>query len=640
MSQTKKIVSLKAPSNTEQAPHHNSHKQAPTRKRQTPFGGQAGQTSQRTSAKGGRVEQVDKKTSPSVARKATHPRAHKSPVKKNTAKRPDAVRIVNLGGLEEIGRNMSYIEYKDEIVIIDMGFQFPGEKTPGIDYIIPNITDLIPKKDKIRAVVITHGHYDHIGAIPYLIGKLGNPPIYTLKLPKAIIEKRQEEFVNSPKLNTIEVKYGDKKKVGEHIELDFFGVEHTIPDSMGVVIKTPVGNIAHFGDFHLDRDKDGNIYRAKEMERIGEMGIHTLMMDSTSALVPGIGISEHKVVENLEKLFTDARGRVVVATFSSMLTRIGEIIKIAEKMDKKVIINGRSMKQNVQIAKNLGYFKFRENTIIPIQDMGKHKDDKIMIISTGAQGEPNAGLMRIVNGNHKHIQIKKGDTFIFSSSVIPGNEASVQSLTDNIARQGAIVYNSQLVDIHKGGHAPQEDLKIMMKKIKPKFLVPVHAYYHFRYVAGQLGVQVGIQEKNIRLVDNGDVMYLTKDNIEVEDEGIDTSYVIVDGLGVGDVEEVVLRDRLMLAEEGMIVVIATIDKKTGKLIKNPDIISRGFIYLRENQEFLKEMRMKIKSIVNRIPSNKQVESDYIKALIRDQVGRLVFKKTHRRPMILPVVIKT
>jgi len=596
-------------------------------------------------ARGEQSRQTTRKTTKAHAEKVTHSRTRKftkggpaSGRKKFTPK-GDAVRIVNLGGLEEVGRNMSYIEYKNDIVVIDMGFQFPEENTPGIDYIIPNITELAPKKDKIRAIVITHGHFDHIGAIPYLIGKLGNPLIYTLKLPKAIIERRQEEFVNAPKLNIIEVKYGDKKKIGKHMELKFFGVEHTIPDSMGVIIKTPVGNIVHFGDFHLDRDKEGNIYHDEEMERIGKMGIHTLMMDSTNALVKGTGISEHEVVANLQKLFEEANGRIIVATFSSMLTRIGEMIKIAEKIGKKVIINGRSMKQNVQIAQTLGYFKFKKDTIISVQEMTKHKPEKILIISTGAQGEPNAGLMRIVNGDHKHIQIKKGDTFIFSSSVIPGNERSVQTLTDNIARQGAIVYNSKLIDIHKGGHAPQEDLKIVIDKIKPKFLVPIHGYYHFRYVAGQLGVEMGMPEKNTKILDNGDVMYLTKDNLEVVDEDVNTSYVMVDGLGVGDVEEVVMRDRLHLAEEGMIVIIATIDRKTGKLVKNPDIISRGFIYLRDNQQLLREIRAKIKGIVNRIPRHQQIESDYIKALFRDQIGQFVFKKTHRRPMILPVIIE-
>jgi len=580
----------------------------------------------------------------SASRKAAHAHTKKQADLKRSAKdektlRPeDAVRIVNLGGLDEIGRNMSYIEYKDDIVIIDMGFQFPEEDTPGIDYIIPNIDDLKPKKDKIRAVVITHGHYDHIGAIPYLMGKLGNPTIYTLKLTKAIIERRQEEFINAPKLNIIEVKYGDKKKVGA-FELDFFGVEHTIPDSMGVVVKTPLGNIAHFGDFHLDRSNDGKIYHVGEMERVGKMGIDVLMMDSTNALVQGTGISEYEVVENIEKLFLEANGRIIIATFSSMLTRIGEMIRIAEKLGKKVIINGRSMKQNVQIAETLGYFKFKSGTIISVQEMNKHKPEKVLIISTGAQGEPNAGLMRIVNGDHKFIQIQKGDTFIFSSSVVPGNERSVQTLTDNIARQGAKVYNSKLIDIHKSGHAPQEDIKIVLDKVKPKFLVPVHAYYHMRFVAGELGKQMGIPEKNIKIIDNGVEMLLTKDDLEITDREIDTSYVMIDGLGVGDVEEVVLRDRLMLAEEGMIVIIATLNRKTGKLMKNPDIISRGFIYMRDNQQLLKDIRAKIKSIVNRIPRHQQVESDYVKALFREQVGQFVFKKTHRRPMILPVIIE-
>lgn len=550
----------------------------------------------------------------------------------------DFVRVVNLGGLDEVGRNMSYIEYKDDIVIIDMGFQFPEEDTPGIDYIIPNITDLKPKKDKIRAIVITHGHYDHIGAIPYLIGKLGNPPIYTLKLTKAIIERRQEEFINAPKLNVIEVKYGDRKKAG-NLELDFFGVQHTIPDSMGVVIKTPVGNIAHFGDFHIDRDKNGEVYKMDEMERVGKMGIHTLMLDSTNALVQGSGISEHEVVDNLRKLLSEAKGRIIVATFSSMLTRIGEMIKIAEDLNKKVIITGRSMKQNVQIAETLGYFKFKKGTIIPVQELPKHKPENIIILSTGAQGEANAGLMRIVNGDHKHIQIRKGDTFVFSSSVIPGNERSVQTLTDNIARQGAKVYNSQLIDIHKSGHAPQEDLKMVLKTIKPRYLVPVHAYYHMRYVAGELGKEVGIPEANNKIVDNGDELILTKDGFEIGKTETDTSYVMVDGLGIGDVEEVVLRDRLMLSEEGMIVIITTINRKTGKLMKNPDIISRGFIYMRDNQEILRDIRTKIKGIVARIPRHQQVESDYVKALFREQVGQYIFSKTHRRPMILPVIIE-
>lgn len=551
----------------------------------------------------------------------------------------DKLRLVPLGGLEEIGRNMAYLEYKDEIIIIDMGFQFPEEDTPGVDYIIPNISSLEPKKDKIRAVVITHGHMDHIGAVPYLIGRLGNPPIYTLKLSKALMEKRQAEFPNAPKLNIIEVKYGDKQKIGQYFTLDFFGVEHTIPDSMGVVVGTPIGNIVHFGDFRLDRDAKGNIKRLDEIERVGKMGVHTYMMDSTDALKEGIGISEKTVEKNIEELLKKAPKRIILTTFSSMITRIGEVIKIAEKMGRKVAINGRSMRENMDIAKNLGYLKFKEGTIISVQEVNNHKDEEVLIITTGAQGEPNSGFMRIVNGDHRHIQLKKTDTVIFSSSVVPGNERSVQALTDNIARQVDMVQNYKLLDIHAGGHAPQEDLKLVMKTLKPKFLIPIHAYYHFRTVASRLAEDVGIKKEDVQLIDNGDVCLLSKDKFEVTKERVDTSYVMVDGLGIGDVEEVVLRDRRMLAEDGMVVVIVTIDRRNGRILKNPDIVSRGFIYLRENQELLKDIRKRIRGIVGRMPQNKNVDSDYLKSLFRDQIGQFLYSKTQRRPMILPVVIE-
>ena len=569
-----------------------------------------------------------------------HPAIHKTVPKRVISKEEaESLRFIPLGGLEEIGRNMSYLEYGDEIIIMDMGFQFPEEDTPGIDYIIPNITSLLPKKENIRAVVITHGHMDHIGAIPYILGKLGSPPIYTLRLTKALIEKRQAEFPNEPKPNIIEVKYGDKRKIGQYFDLTFFGVEHTIPDSMGVVVGTPIGNIVNFGDFRLDRDKDGNIYRFDEIEKVGKMGVHSYLMDSTDAIKEGIGISEKTVEKNIEEILRKAQKRIILTTFASMITRISEIIKIAEKMGKKVAINGRSMRENMDIAKNLGILKYKEGTIISPQEVNSHKDEDLLIITTGAQGEPNSGFMRIVDGSHKYIQLKKTDTVIFSSSVVPGNERSVQSLTDNIARQVDVVQNYKMLDIHAGGHAPQEDLKLVIKTLKPKYLVPVHAYYHFRTVARHLAEEVGMKRENVKLIDNGDVCLLTKDGFEVSKEKVDTGYVMVDGLGVGDVEEVVLRDRRMLAEDGMVVLIVTIDRRTGRVMKNPDIISRGFIYLRENQDMLKDMRQRIRGIVGRIPRTKNVDADYLKSLFRDQIGQFIYHKTQRRPMILPVVIE-
>ncbi len=549
------------------------------------------------------------------------------------------MRLVPLGGLEEIGRNMSYLEYGDEIVIIDMGFQFPEEETPGIDYIIPNIASLEPVKDKIRAVVITHGHLDHIGAIPYLLGRLGNPPLYTLKLTQVLIERRQAEFPNAPKPNIIEVKYGDKKKVGEHFDLEFFGVEHTIPDSMGVILKTPVGNIVHFGDFKLDRDRQGKIYQFDEIERIGKMGVHTFMMDSTNALEEGTNTPEYVVEENIDQLLREAKGRVIITTFSSMLTRIAEFVKMAEKQGRKVAINGRSMRENVDAAKALGYMKFKEGTVIPVQEFNKYKDDKLVLLTTGAQGESNAGLTRIVNGEHRYVQLKKGDSVIFSSSIVPGNERSVQTLTDNMARQGAIIHNIRIVDIHSSGHARAEDLKITLRTLKPKYVMPIHGYYYFRFAAGKLAEGVGMPEENVKMMDNGQIALLTKNSFEVTKEFLPANYIMVDGLGIGDVEEVVLRDRRMLAEDGMVVLIVTMDKRTGRVLKNPDIISRGFIYLRDNQELLREIRHRVRGIIGRIPRHQNLDADYLKSLFRDQIGQFLFHKTHRRPMVLPVVIE-
>jgi len=324
----------------------------------------------------------------------------------------EKLKFVPLGGLEEVGRNMFFFEYKDEIVIIDAGLQFPEETTPGIDYIIPNVTYLASKKEKIKALIITHGHYDHIGAIPYVIGKLGNPPIYAAAITAEIIKKRQEDFPNVPKLRIEVVKHGDKIKLGNHLDVEFFDLDHTIPDTLGVILKTPVGNMVHFVDFKFDYDNDGNPIGLDDYERIGKMGVHTLFMDSTNAEREGISISERLVEKNLEELFKKSQGRIIVGTFGSLITRLGEIIKIASRMGKKVFISGYSMKTNLQIAQNLGYLKFEKNTIVPIEELHKYKDDKIMILCTGAQGEPNASLMRIANGEHKFIKTRRHNYFV------------------------------------------------------------------------------------------------------------------------------------------------------------------------------------------------------------------------------------
>ena len=557
----------------------------------------------------------------------------------NDPSKKDALRLVPLGGLEEVGRNCSFLEYKDEIVIIDIGLQFPEEETPGIDYIIPNIAYLEKKKENIRAIIITHGHYDHIGGLPHVLQKLGNPPIYATSITKAICEKRQEDFPNAPKMNVVTIKSGDRMKISNYFTAFFFGVPHTIPETSGVLLETPIGNIVHFADFRVEYDDAGNPQGLDEFAAVGKMGVHTFMVDSTAAEKPGHSISEKTVERNLEEIFKAAEGRIIVATFSSLLTRIGEIIKICERLGRKVAFSGYSMKTNVQIAQNLGFIKAKEGTIIAIEEAHMVRDDKLLILSTGAQGESNASLMKIITGEHRHIKIKPGDTFVLSSSVIPGNERSVQSVKDNLARQGALVYHSALVDIHASGHAPKEDIRLVIELLKPKFVMPVHGYYFMRAANGITAREAGIPKENVMLMDNGQVAELTKTDFKITDETVPAFYVMVDGLGVGDVEEVVLRDRRALAQEGMLVIIATFDRDKGKLLKNPDIISRGFIYLKENQDVVEEVRKRVRSLTQRLPNYREIEPEYLKTLIRDQVGQFIYNKTRRRPMILPVIIE-
>jgi len=582
---------------------------------------------------------LDGRPTHKVSAANNEPRQGREPHPVVTSEQEAILRFVPVGGLEQIGQNCSFFEYKDEIVVMDVGIQFPEEETPGIDYIIPNISYLEPKKKNVRGIILTHGHYDHIHALPYLIEKLGNPIIYTAALTKALVEKRFQEFPNLPKLKIEVVTDGDRVNISPNFTAEFFYIDHTIPDSIGVILETPAGKMVNFGDFRVERSIDGVAENTEIFEKLGKMDIHTILLDSTNADIEGQSVPEKIVEKNLEMLFQNAKGRIIVATFASLLTRLSEIIKIAEKLGRSVAINGRSMKDNVQIAKNLGYMKFKKDTVIAVEEVNKHKDEKILILSTGGQGEPNAGLTKITNGEHKVLRLKRSDTVIFSSSVVPGNERSVQALQDNIARQVDEVYNSKLLDIHSSGHCLKDDLRLVLKLVKPKFVIPIHGYFFKRSAAAKVAQEVGIPKENTILIDNGQVANITKDSLTVTAERIPTNYVMVDGLGVGDVQEVVLRDRLLLAEEGMVVIIATIDRQTGRFLKTPDIISRGFIYLKENKHLLDDIRTKLKSVIGRIPRSAEPEPDYIKTLIRDQIGQLLYNKTKRRPMILPVLIE-
>jgi len=550
------------------------------------------------------------------------------------------LRIIPLGGLEEVGRNMTILEYNQDILIIDMGLQFPEEDMPGIDYIIPNIDYLRGKTKNVRGIIITHGHYDHIGAIPHLIADLGNPLIYTMPLTRGIILKRQEDFPGMPKLNIKTIKKDDKIRLG-CFEISFFHVNHNIPDGFGTIIKTPVGVVVHTGDFKFDHspiaDEPVDIGTIAELSK---QNVLLLMSDSTNAESPGYSISEKTIQDNLEEIFKKSTGRIIAVTFASLISRIQEIINLTEKYNRKLVIDGYSMRMNVEIAKELGYLKIKKYTRIKARDADNFPDNKIVVMATGAQGEGNAVLMRMVTREHKHLKIHPGDVVIFSSSVVPGNERTVQGLKDTLYRQGAKVVHYGMMDIHAGGHAHQEDLKMMLNLVKPKYFMPIHGSHYMLRLHAELAEAVGIPKKDIIVSDNGQITEFLKSKYLIQKKKVATNYVMIDGLGVGDVGNVVLRDRQMMAQDGMFTIIVMVDSETGRLRKNPQIISRGFIYMKESQDLITETRNKIRDIVNKKTTPEgTLNPAYVQRSLRDEIGEFLFKKTQRRPMILPLVVE-
>lgn len=552
-----------------------------------------------------------------------------------------ALKIIPIGGLEEIGRNMTAFEYGNDIVVIDMGLMFPEEEMMGIDYIIPNTEYLEKNKKKVRGVIITHGHFDHIGAIPHIIHKIGNPPIYATELTRGMILKRQEDYKDQSPVNVKTIRKIDRITLGS-FKIEFFHVNHTIPDSIGVVLRTPVGTVVHTGDFKFDHSPVGDAPAdISKIARLGSEDILALLSDSTNAQSEGYSISESTIRENLDQIFLNTKGRLIVATFSSLISRIQQIAELAEKHGRKLAIEGYSMKSNVEIARELGYINARRQTFIDIKQANNYPDEKVVVMCPGAQGEGNSALMRIVNGEHRYTQIHKGDTVVFSSSVIPGNERSVQSLKDTLYMKGAEVIHYKMMDIHASGHGNQEDLKMMINLVRPKYLIPAHGTYYMRKIHGQLGESVGMPEKNILIGENGRVIEFDyRGNGKITSAKVPSSYVMVDGLGVGDVGNVVLRDRQMLAKDGMFTIVAIIDKKTKKVIGEPQVTSRGFIYVKENFDLVNATKKRLRDIVAKSTSeDAEPNWDYIKNSIRDDLGQFLFQKTQRRPMVLPVVIE-
>jgi len=550
--------------------------------------------------------------------------------------------IIPLGGLGEVGRNMMLLEYQKKILIIDVGFRLPEESMPGIDCIIPNISYLRGKEKNILGIVFTHGHYDHIGAIPYIINKIWRPglEIYASSLTRGIILKRQEEFPFQPKLEINKVKDGSRIKLGP-FKIEFFKQNHNIPDNLGLFIQTPIGNLLHTSDFKFDPNPVNEPPTDfQKLKRIADRKILLLLSDSTGAEKEGHSFSEKEIFKNLEEIFKRSEGRIIAATFSSLINRIQQMITLSEKYKRKVIIEGRSMKTNVEISRNLHYLKVKKGTLINKKQIANFPDSKITVLCTGAQGEASAALMRITSKEHKSLRLKKGDSVILSSSVIPGNERTVQILKDNILRQGAKVFHYKMMDIHAGGHAKKEELKKMIEIMRPSFLLPIHGQYSMLVSHAQIAQEAGLPEKNIIVAENGQIINLTQKKISIEKQVVSSNYVMVDGLGIGDVGEVVLRDRKMLAQDGMFVIVAIIDRQTGKVKGSPDIISRGFVYLRESKKLLKDTRKQVITIVNKATgSGGAVNWTYLKDEIRNKIGEFLYKKTKRRPIILPVLIE-
>ncbi|MDD3729076.1 MAG: ribonuclease J [Candidatus Pacebacteria bacterium] len=555
-------------------------------------------------------------------------------------KKTKDVKVIALGGLGEVGRNMTLIEYEQKILIIDFGLRFPEETMPGIDFIIPNTAYLKGREKDIVGAVITHGHLDHIGAIPYLSKKLHNPTIYAPRLSRGLIMKRQEEFPDK-NLNLKSIKDGD------HLSLPPFKIEpfrqnHSIPENLGMIIDTPAGRIVHTSDFKFDSNPVNDIPTDfKKLKKIGESGVLLLMSDSTGAEDTGHSISEKEIEKNLEEIFKKSRkGRIIAGTFASLLNRIQQIITLSEKYGRKVCVEGYSMKNYVEIAKSTGYMKIKEGTLISAKELEKYPDSQVTIVCTGAQGEGQAILMRIANKEHRIIRLKKGDNIIFSSSVIPGNERSVQALKDEFYRQGIKVFHYKMMDIHAGGHGKEEELREMIRLMKPKFLMPVHGQFSMLVSHSEIAKSEGILESNIIVAENGQVISLSDEKFSIAKKPVPSNYVIVDGLGVGDVGEVVLRDRQVLSKDGMFVIIAVIDRQAGKVKGSPDIISRGFIYLRESKDLLSQTRQKVIEIINKSTGGGEVVNlSYVKDEIRNKVGNFLYSKTKRRPMVLPVVIE-
>ncbi|GAB6149771.1 ribonuclease J [Clostridium novyi] len=552
-------------------------------------------------------------------------------------KEKDKVKIIPLGGLEEVGKNLTVIEYKNEIAIIDCGLKFPDDEMLGIDVVIPDIGYLLKNKEKVKGIFLTHGHEDHIGALPYVLKEL-NVPVYGTKLTIGIVENRLKEsgLLSSCTLNRVQPR--DIIKL-DNMTIEFIRTSHSIADSAAIAVHTPLGIILHTGDFKIDYTPiDGQVADLPRFVELGKKGVIAMLADSTNVERKGYTMSERTVGKTFENIFSKADGRIIVATFASNIHRIQQIITASEKIGRKVAVSGRSMENIVAVASELGYLKFQDGTLISIDDIKKYSNDRITIITTGSQGEPMSALSRMASSDHKKVSIIPGDMVIISATPIPGNEKLVSKVINQLFKQGANVIYEALADVHVSGHACQEELKLIHTLVKPKFFIPVHGEYRMLKQHAELAVKLGMPEKNAIISENGDVIEVTRDSIK-KSGSVMSGQVFVDGLGVGDVGNIVLRDRRHLSQDGILTVVVTIGKDTGKVIAGPDIISRGFVYVRESEDLMEEARVIVRNALRECEEKHITEWAVIKSKVKEVLRMFLYEKTKRKPMILPIIME-
>ena len=582
-----------------------------------------------------------KNNNAAAVKKAQEPASQKKSGKKPSASKkkrlPARVKIIPLGGLHEIGKNMTAIEFEDEILIIDCGLSFPDDDMFGIDKVIPDFSYLKYNSSKIRGLVITHGHEDHIGAVPYLIKEL-NVPIYGTRLPLGLIENKLKEHNLKARMNTVTA--GETFKIGKHFTIEALRITHSIADSICLAINTPAGCIFHTGDFKIDYTPvDGDPIDFARLAQIGSQGVLLMMADSTNVLRPGYTQSERVVGKTLENIFRSAERRIIIATFSSNVHRIQKIIDIARLCNRKVAISGRSMVNVVDLAVDLGYIKIPANTLVDINKTKNIPDKELVVITTGSQGEPMSALARMASNDHKSINIKRGDMVILSSTPVPGNELTVSNVVNQLIQKGAEVIYSDIADIHVSGHACREELKLMHSLIRPKYFMPVHGEYRHLSTHAELAHTLGMPMENIFLLSNGDCLTVSQKEAYKTEAVAEAEGIMVDGLGVGDVGNIVLRDRRLLSESGLIILVAAIDKYSNTIASGPDIISRGFVYVRENEDLIDEACRRAEEILEDCMEKNMKDWNGMKTAVRDVLSRFIYAKTQRSPVILPIFLE-